>query len=196
MPAFNEDNFAKGLVDESLLLPPFRVIARQEQGAVPHYMFFESPVAAFNFANHRKGLGNDVLVSEYRAGVGWVNLATANDAEWLDRPDNNTILDEAKRITSGDRRAVYGKADQDFSRAAKIWEAILSTCLCDSELHITPRHVALCMIGIKLSRETHQHKRDNWVDIAGYARYGQDCADCEQEQAEAELTTSRNMGPD
>ena len=26
------------------------------------------------------------------------------------------------------------------------------------------------MIAVKLARQTHQHKRDNLVDIAGYAR--------------------------
>jgi hypothetical protein len=29
--------------------------------------------------------------------------------------------------------------------------------------------VPLAMICVKLSRESHQHKRDNLVDIAGYA---------------------------
>ena len=32
------------------------------------------------------------------------------------------------------------------------------------------REVAMFMILLKLSRETHQKKRDNSVDIAGYAR--------------------------
>ena len=37
------------------------------------------------------------------------------------------------------------------------------------------REVAMFMVALKLSRETHQRKRDNWVDIAGYARCGSLC---------------------
>ena len=34
---------------------------------------------------------------------------------------------------------------------------------------------AILLAALKLSRETHQRKRDNWVDIAGYARCGSLC---------------------
>jgi hypothetical protein len=37
-------------------------------------------------------------------------------------------------------------------------------------VEFTAREVAMFMIALKLSRETHQMKRDNSVDIAGYAR--------------------------
>jgi hypothetical protein len=30
--------------------------------------------------------------------------------------------------------------------------------------------IPLCMVAIKLARQSHHHKRDNLVDIAGYAR--------------------------
>jgi hypothetical protein len=33
---------------------------------------------------------------------------------------------------------------------------------------VSPRLVALCLIGLKVSREAYQHKRDSLVDIAGY----------------------------
>jgi hypothetical protein len=73
-----------------------------------------------------------------------------------------SILDEAKRITAGDRQAAYGPPDQDFSRTAKMWSAIKG-------IDFEPRDVAMFLIALKLSRETHQRKRDNAVDIAGYA---------------------------
>ena len=34
---------------------------------------------------------------------------------------------------------------------------------------IPPDKVALCLIGVKISRETNASKRDNRVDMAGYA---------------------------
>jgi hypothetical protein len=83
---------------------------------------------------------------------------------------NQDILEEALEITRGDRQASYGPPDQEFARTAKMWEVILQPCINEGKLEIEPRFVAMCMIALKLSRETHQRKRDNAVDIAGYAR--------------------------
>jgi hypothetical protein len=85
------------------------------------------------------------------------------------------ILEEALELTKGDRQASYGPPDQDFARTAKMWEVILQPCINEGKLEIEPRFVAMCMIALKLSRETHQRKRDNWVDIAGYSRCGSLC---------------------
>jgi len=73
------------------------------------------------------------------------------------------ILEEALRITKGDRQAQYGPVEQDFARVAKMWSALKG-------VEFEARDVAMFMICLKLSRETHQRKRDNAVDIAGYAR--------------------------
>lgn len=78
------------------------------------------------------------------------------------------ILEEALRITSGDRQAQYGPPDQDFKRTAAMWTALKG-------VEFTAQDVAMFMVCLKLSRQTHQRKRDNWVDIAGYARCGSKC---------------------
>lgn len=75
-------------------------------------------------------------------------------------PDES-IFEEATRIVGGTRRQDYGSVRGSFDRIAKAWSAVLP---CD----VTGEHVALCMIGLKLVRESHAHKRDNLVDIAGY----------------------------
>ena len=72
-----------------------------------------------------------------------------------------TILEEAKRIVHGDRGENYGHPFEDFSRTAKIWSAILG-------VEVEPEQVALCMVGVKISREVNRPKRDNIVDGAGY----------------------------
>ena len=78
------------------------------------------------------------------------------------------ILEEAIRITRGDRQAQYGPPDQDFERTAKMWSALKG-------VEFEAREVAMFMICLKLSRETHQRKRDNWVDASGYASCGAEC---------------------
>ena len=72
-----------------------------------------------------------------------------------------SILEEAKRIVHGDRGENYGHPFEDFSRTAQIWSAIL-------EIDVSPEQVALCMVGLKISREVNRPKRDNIVDGAGY----------------------------
>ena len=72
------------------------------------------------------------------------------------------ILDEAKRLVHGDRNDDYGHPFHDFNRAATMWTVILET-------RVTAEDVALCMIAVKIAREVNKPKRDNLVDIAGYA---------------------------
>lgn len=91
----------------------------------------------------------------------WMGLSVLYQGE-------EDILEEALRITKGDRNASYGPPDQDFQRTAQMWSAIKG-------VPFEAREVALFMVALKLSRETHQRKRDNWVDIAGYARCGSMC---------------------
>lgn len=83
------------------------------------------------------------------------------------------VLEEALRLTTGDRNNSYGPPTQDFTRIAGMWEEILG---CE----VRPKDVALCMIALKLSRATWASKRDNWVDIAGYARCGFLCEEEDQ----------------
>lgn len=98
----------------------------------------------------------------------------------LEKAAPEDILEEALRITRGDRQAQYGPPDQDFQRTAKIWSALKG-------IELTANDVAMFMIALKLSRQTHQRKRDNWVDIAGYARCGSLIAD-----AAVEAPTTNN----
>jgi len=72
-----------------------------------------------------------------------------------------SILEEAKRIVHGVRGENYGHPLDDFTRTAQIWSAILN-------IEVTPEQVALCMVGLKISREVNRPKRDNIVDGAGY----------------------------
>ena len=78
-----------------------------------------------------------------------------------------TILQEAQSLVHGDRGKDYGHPYDDFSRTATIWTAILREHLKPGAV-VTPEQVALCMVGVKISRECNSPKRDNRVDGAGY----------------------------
>ena len=74
-----------------------------------------------------------------------------------------TILDEAERLTSSDRQRAYGHPKQNFAVIAGMWSHYL-------QVEVTPRQVAMCFALAKVARDRHAPKRDNLVDLAGYAR--------------------------
>jgi hypothetical protein len=82
---------------------------------------------------------------------------------------NKGILDEALECTSGDRRRDYGHAKENHEMIAALWNAYLGIRK-DPNAPITGSDVAAMMIQLKLARHVNSPKRDNYVDIAGYAR--------------------------
>lgn len=102
--------------------------------------------------------------------------------DYLDTTDvpEESILQEAHRLTHGPRRADYGHPLDDYSRTAAIATALLSHKLKADE-QISAAEMALLMVGVKLSRQVNHPKRDNMVDAAGYAWVAQECLD-EQER--------------
>ncbi len=79
--------------------------------------------------------------------------------------EDGTILDKAKSLVFGDRGQDYGHPKEDFTRTAGMW-----TAMTGGKFEFQPEHVALFMVALKISREMNKHKRDNLVDIAGYAQ--------------------------
>lgn len=71
------------------------------------------------------------------------------------------ILDEAATIIAG-RNDDYGQPEHNLKRIAEMWTTYMA-------IDITPRDVSMMMILLKCPRDAHKEKRDNLVDIAGYA---------------------------
>lgn len=76
--------------------------------------------------------------------------------------EHESVLTEAQELVHGPRNADYGHPLDDFTRTAGMWSVILG-------IPVTAKQVGLCLIAVKLSRECNKAKRDNLVDIAGYA---------------------------
>ena len=77
--------------------------------------------------------------------------------------DGKQIFAEAQRLVHGVRGEDYGHPRDNFTQTGRMWGAILGIP------DIPPELVALMMVAGKISRETNHHKRDNCVDMAGYA---------------------------
>ena len=87
----------------------------------------------------------------------------------------DSICDEAKEITSGERMDQYGHPKQNFKNIASLWNAYINNRVGPNRTRtldnlLKPEDVSMMMILFKVAREQNGHKRDNVVDIAGYAR--------------------------
>jgi len=82
--------------------------------------------------------------------------------------DHATVLEEAQDAVGGERRASYGHPAVNHGRTAAMWSAYLG-------IQITARQVCMMNVLQKASRDAHTPKRDNLVDIAGYALNAEMC---------------------
>jgi len=92
----------------------------------------------------------------------------------LAEASRESILQEAQRLTHGDRAKDYGHPLDDYTRTAALVSALLAHKLTSP---ITPGEMAMAMVCVKLSRQVNHPKRDNMVDAAGYAWVSQECID-------------------
>ena len=73
-----------------------------------------------------------------------------------------SILSEAEEIVNGSRHSDYGDTKESFSRIATI-----ASVMTGKEL--APEDCCAVLMAVKLVRESFAHKRDNLVDLCGYA---------------------------
>lgn len=91
----------------------------------------------------------------------------------------NAVLATAGDLINGDRASDYGDAYENHMRIAQMWGAILKQ-------EITPQHVAMMMIALKLSRLANQPTHtDSWIDICGYGALGGEFNDGSEEESVA-----------
>ena len=93
-------------------------------------------------------------------------------------PVREKILQDALKIVTQDRNKDYGDPEDNFSTIAEYWWTYLHSknLFADTGI-LTATDVAAMMILMKCSRlATSPDKEDHWVDIAGYAACGGQCA--------------------
>lgn len=77
-----------------------------------------------------------------------------------------TGIQVGRELVDGERQADYGEPVANMERIAEMWSGILGH-------RVTGAEVALCMAGLKLTREENRHKADNLADLAGYLHIAQ-----------------------
>lgn len=81
-------------------------------------------------------------------------------------PEKESILKEADTIAHGDRQQAYGHPFDTYTRAAALVSAMLSHKL---QSPLTAHDMALVMAQVKIAREIGCPRRDNRIDLAGFA---------------------------
>jgi hypothetical protein len=103
---------------------------------------------------------------------GWA--FTEADMANRDNSPREAALTEATQLITGDRNNQYGPPTQDFQRTADMANGF------GFQVNGSPlqgHHVAVFQILLKMSRLAWTPaKRDSWVDTAGYAGCGYECA--------------------
>ncbi len=79
------------------------------------------------------------------------------------KTENKSILSEAEEIVNGNRQSDYGDAANNFHRIANVVNSMYP------QLNINAQQCCAVLMAVKLIREGFRHKRDNLVDLCGYA---------------------------
>jgi hypothetical protein len=90
-----------------------------------------------------------------------------NPTETPTQPES--VLEEAMRVTTGDRRRDYDSATPNHERIAAFWNTYLLARKNPNGI-LSALDVATMMILLKVARACYTPTRDTYVDIAGYAK--------------------------
>lgn len=92
------------------------------------------------------------------------------------------VLEKARACVCGEREEDYGSPEDSFGCIAELWEAYLrAACVSPNAIiTVTPTDVAMMMALLKIARVGTSFvggTADSFVDLAGYAACGAECAE-------------------
>lgn len=108
--------------------------------------------------------------------------------------DDEPILEEAARITSGDRNKFYGHPLDNHGLTAELWALWLERKY-GCRLPLTAEDVCWLNSLQKHSREANAPKRDNMVDVCGYMRNLEMIGEERRRRAVGDLVATRLHPP-
>ena len=111
-----------------------------------------------NECSNRKDERSECLLEKREDGQN-VIFKELGDSE---EKEEKTILDEAKAIVEGSRQSDYGNPVESFDKIAKVASMITGG-------NLSPKECCAVLMAVKIVRESFKHKRDNLVDLCGYA---------------------------
>lgn len=115
------------------------------------------------FKNGEKFLCADDQGKEYILFSDCIEYILFSDCiAYVDHVKERSILDEAKDIRSNSRQSDYGDAVANFENISKMASLITGK-------ELSPYDCVAVQIAVKLCRQGFHKKRDNMVDLAGYA---------------------------
>jgi hypothetical protein len=123
---------------------------------------------AFLFPHNGYYIRDDQVGHPYTCSMGWGRIVDFVQDYRLSKVTPAIAisllnpLQEALNLVHGARQESYGHPYDNFTQTGRMWGAILNVP------DISPEKVAMMMEAAKISRETHDQKYDNLVDIAGY----------------------------
>jgi hypothetical protein len=80
----------------------------------------------------------------------------------------------AAEAVCGERNQSYGSPADDFRTQGEMFSSYLSRTN-GAKVVVTASDIAALMILVKIARQAHRAKPDNWIDAAGYAACGAQC---------------------
>ena len=111
-----------------------------------------------NECSNRKDERGECLLEKREDGQS-VIFKELRDSE---EKEEKTIPDGAKAIVGGSRQSDYGDPVESFNRIAKTASMIAGN-------ELSSKECCAVLMAVKIVRESFNHKRDNLVDLCGYA---------------------------
>lgn len=94
-----------------------------------------------------------------------------------------SILLEAEEIINGDREQTYGHFSKNLENIASLWQTYINAAADeDGNIELTAKDVCMMMCLLKIAREANKHKRDNLVDLCGYAALAEKVEELNKEE--------------